>query len=157
VKYTPKEAKFIEAKLRGKSNTEAAKYAGYSQRSAHITGSQLAKKPHIRNAILVTAEDLGITFEKAVKPIIEALEANKVISAVSAGDANGSTMDFVDVPDHSTRLKAASMALDLLGMKHGRKPDDKAKPEDLGRVLQSGDEIELQRAVFRKGDNSNEG
>lgn len=154
--YTEKEAAFIKSKLSGASNTAAAIQAGYSKRSAHITGNQLIKKPHIRRALFLTLEDFGINLEAALKPIQDALTANKVISAVSAGDANGATTDFIDVPDHPTRLKAAGMTLDLLGMKHGAKPTSlpetpQMSPELLA-AMKSGNEVELQRAVWRKVD-----
>ena len=41
----------------------------------------------------------------------EGLEANKVISAKIVGkDADGNTDDFIEVPDHPTRLKAVELA-----------------------------------------------
>jgi len=151
MQFTDKEAKFIEAKLQGKSATEAAKIAGYSHKSAHITGSALMKKEHIREALFVTLEDLGITFQKAVKPISEALQATKLI--VHGKDSEEGWTE--EVPDYTNRLKASSMSLDLLGLKHGHSVNtpsavpDKMTPE-LQAAMKSGDEVELQRAIFRK-------
>lgn len=148
--YTVKEAKFIQAKLAGKSATEAAKIAGYSKKSAHISGSKLMKRSHIQEALFFTLEDLGITFQKAVKPITEALEATRVVIIGNGEEA------MADVqPDHNVRLKASSMALDLLGLKHGHSVSsphsipDTMTPE-LQAAMKSGDEVELQRAIFRK-------
>lgn len=39
------------------------------------------------------------------------LEATKVVSAIIVGkDANSKTTDFIDVPDHPTRMKAVELA-----------------------------------------------
>lgn len=157
--YTPKEAKFIKFKLAGESSTRAAKLAGYSEKSAHVTGNALMKKPHIRDAVLVTLESLGITFQKAVKPVSDALGADKIVirkRTVVRENGDIGEEEFVDTePDHSVRLKASSMALDLLGLKHGHSVNssksvpDKMSPE-LSNALKSGDEVELQRAIFRR-------
>ncbi|MHA3048669.1 terminase small subunit [Acinetobacter sp. ANC 4639] len=44
---TAKMKAFAQAKLQGKSNKEAAVLAGYSERSATMQGSQLAKNPEV--------------------------------------------------------------------------------------------------------------
>lgn len=47
---------------------------------------------------------------KVLQTHAEALEANKVISAKIIGkDADGNTDDFIEVPDHPTRLKAVEL------------------------------------------------
>lgn len=48
-KLTEKQRKFVQAKLQGKSNKEAAIEAGYSERSAGMTGSQLMQNPLIKS------------------------------------------------------------------------------------------------------------
>lgn len=147
---TPKEAKFIEWKLKGQNNTEAAISAGYSVKSARITGSSLMQKPHIREAIGITTEQLGITFYKAVKPITDALEANKISTDKDSGEHFDS-----GIPDHGVRLKASAMALDLLGMRRSLKiPESQnTNPQmnsDLAEAMKNNDTIELQRIAFSK-------
>ena len=50
---TPKQAKFAKAKAQGKNNTDAAMvaYNTTSRKSAARIGSELAKKPHVAQAI----------------------------------------------------------------------------------------------------------
>lgn len=43
------------------------------------------------------------------------LEANKIISAKIIGNANENTDDFIEVPDHPTRLKAVELAYKVKG------------------------------------------
>lgn len=91
----------------------------------------------------------GLTAEKVLKPIAEALNANKMVIVGSGDEA------FVDVqPDHSIRLKAASMAIELLGFKKTNNAIFHAKEDNqaITKALKGMDEVELQRAVFRKGE-----
>lgn len=55
---TAKMKAFAHAKLQGKSNKEAALVAGYSERSATMQGSQLAKNPEV-NAYLASLNNQG--------------------------------------------------------------------------------------------------
>lgn len=48
-KLTEKQRKFVQAKLNGKDNREAAIIAGYSEHSASMTGSQLMNNPRIKD------------------------------------------------------------------------------------------------------------
>jgi len=89
----------------------------------------------------------GLTATKVIKPIVEALEANKSVVMGKDEDA------FVDIqPDHSTRLRAAQLAIELLGLK---KDLEFAQPPNkdnkaLTKALQNADEVELQRIIFNK-------
>jgi len=53
--------------------------------------------------------------EKLFKAHEDALEANKVISAHSAKEATAETDDFIEVPDHAIRLKAAELGYKVKG------------------------------------------
>lgn len=109
-----------------------------------------------KSALIKAMRVYGLNASKVIKPIVEALEATKVISAVSSGDANGATTDFIDVPDHATRLRAAQVAIELLGLKK----DNPTKQKDISKVihksLKAGDEVELQRIIFNKDNSSRE-
>jgi len=65
----------------------------------------------------------GLTLGKIIGVVNDGTEANKVISAMvinKKGDgmkqANSMTKDFIEVPDHPTRLKAAEIAAKWLGI-----------------------------------------
>lgn len=93
----------------------------------------------------------GLTATKVIKPIVEALSASKVISAVNSGDANGATTDFIDVPDHATRLRAAALAIQLLELTKDTKEQQNKTNKLIKESIKKGDEVELQRIVFNKG------
>lgn len=59
-KLTVKQRKFVQAKLQGKSNKDAAIEAGYSERSAGMMGSQLMQNPTIKVCLdSLIQSDLG--------------------------------------------------------------------------------------------------
>lgn len=59
-KLTVKQRKFVQAKLKGKSNKDAALEAGYSERSAGMMGSQLMQNPTIKACLdSLIQSDLG--------------------------------------------------------------------------------------------------
>jgi len=130
---TVKEKLFVKYKLEGDLGTEAAVKAGYSAHSAGTIASDLMARPRIRELLNITLQELGVTFEKAVQPIIEGLQATK----------QNTFTGEIEV-DHATRLKASAMALKLLGK------DNRGNP-DFGRLdLSEIDEVDMQRTVFRK-------
>lgn len=94
----------------------------------------------------------GITATKVIKPIAEALEASKVI--IHNGD-NPDDSWTEEVPDWGVRMKAAAMGIDLLGLK---KSDNKLPKttdgfnKELNTAMKNMNEVELQRAVFKKSD-----
>jgi hypothetical protein len=93
----------------------------------------------------------GLTATKVIKPIADALEAKKLIIHNGDNPDGGWTEEIID---HQTRLKAATMAIELLGLKRpqkaleGLKIDDK----DMKKMFKDSDTVELQRAVFSKAD-----
>lgn len=135
-KLTVKQRKFVRNVAAGMSQAEAARQAGYSARSARQTASETMAIPDVREALLEAMKKAGIDQESISKVVKDAMEANKSISAVVGTDATGKTMDFVDVPDHPTRLKAADMAVDIMGAKAPKKIQaEVTTPEDYLAML----------------------
>jgi len=91
------------------SVTKALKQAGYTETPARFH----QKKTLQRLGIVELCEREGLTDRKIIHTIKGGLDANKVISAVGGKDANGGTVDFVDVPDWGKRLKASELAAKL--------------------------------------------
>ncbi|MBZ9715505.1 terminase small subunit [Deinococcus multiflagellatus] len=56
---SPKERLFVKFKLEKKSHTEAATLAGYSEKTAHVQGSQLLKRLRVWDAYLAGLEANG--------------------------------------------------------------------------------------------------
>lgn len=143
---TVKEKKFIKAKLDGKSNEEAGLIAGAkTPTAARAYASRMSNNVTIQSVIQQELAKLDITPSKVIKVYAEAMQAVKVVIVGKDEDA------FADVqPDHNTRMRAAEKLGDLLGMKV-KAEDTPQQPVKLPpEVLASGDEIELQRAIFRK-------
>lgn len=98
----------------------------------------------------------GLTATKVIKPIADALNADKVVVRKRMVEReNGDVVEeeFVDSePDHNVRLKAAQIGIELLGLKKAKsipnKEDNDSKA--ITKALKGMDEVELQRAVFRK-------
>ena len=98
-----------------------------------------------REALIKAMRVHGLTATKVIKPIADALEATRL------KEVEG---DFFDtgLPDHTIRLKATAMAIELLGLKNPKTPPQNKdnNNEELNKALRNMDEVELQRAVFRK-------
>lgn len=70
-KLTPKQARFVEEYLVDLNATQAAIRAGYSEKTAHVTGHENLKKPEIADAIYKAqqkrSERTGITADRVLK------------------------------------------------------------------------------------------
>lgn len=109
---TIKEKKLVKGVAAGKTKRQAARDAGYvgSDEVVSVTASQTLSKPNVKEALELTLVKHGITLDAAVAPIADALKADKV-HIVGNGDQAMAEI----VPDHSIRLKASGMALNLMG------------------------------------------
>lgn len=58
---------------------------------------------------------MGIDDSKLLTVLNDGLQANKVISARNAKEANAETDDFIEIPDHPTRHKFLETGLKLRG------------------------------------------
>lgn len=112
-KLTPKQAKFVKGIAEGKPAYKAA-LAAYDTDDLNVANAiavENLQKPTIQEAVQKSMEKQGITVDLVVKPIVDGLSAYK-----TGFSKDGDYMEFG--PDHSTRLKASSMALDLMGAKN---------------------------------------
>lgn len=108
-----KEKKYMRERVKGKSMRKAAEASGVSLPTAFRT----EKDPRFKSAMAAALDRAGANEDKIAKTVCEALDANKVISAniINQGgdgmaDAHSQTKDFIDVPDHQVRIKAAELA-----------------------------------------------
>ena len=120
---TIKQRKFLKYVAQGMSGAAAARKAGYSEKAANEIASENLSKPNVREALLKAMEDAGITDERIAQVMKDGLDAKRVISARviyqsgREGQANESTDDFIEVPDHLTRHKYLETAIDVTGAK----------------------------------------
>lgn len=87
-------------------------------------------------------EKAGLGLDRGLKKLDELLECTRPISCIKGKDADGGTVDFVDVPDNPSQAKA----LDMLFTLGDYYPDKKIKQdlrvegiEDILRALDARD------------------
>ena len=126
---TLKQRKFVKAYAKNGGDGQAAAIAaGYSPHSAKsIASDLLTSKTNltVQAALYRLMDRKGLTDTHLLEPIKAGLTADKVISArviirsddptVKLEDATSRTDDFIEVPDHPTRLKAAELGFKLKG------------------------------------------
>jgi hypothetical protein len=84
-----------------------------TEQSAGVLGAKMLGNI----SILPIANAYNLNHERYLKMIDEGLEATKPISALISGkDAGSKDMDFIDVPDHQTRLKYHDKLGKLIGV-----------------------------------------
>jgi phage terminase small subunit len=112
-KLTLREMKYVQAKAKGLSNTQAAMIAtgATSENSAKTLGHRLSTNVNVQEAVAAEFEKQGITMERIIAPIDRALDAQRVVIYGSGDDAFADVVD-----DHNVQLKAASMAAQLMGI-----------------------------------------
>ena len=109
---TPHQTRIVKAKVKAtlknipQREFSKALYPNADPKSAEVLVSRELNKVNVKEALKKALDKHGITIEKATAPIAEGLQAMK---------QNNFTGEFT--VDHSIRLKAASMALDVLGAK----------------------------------------
>lgn len=105
---TPKQARFLSAKLQGKSRPEALKEAGLS---AHTSTSRLEGNPNLRAVLLGSMDKHGLTEDFIVSKMKSGLNAKKVLYATK----DGVISDVKKVPDNETQHKYFRDVLEIRG------------------------------------------
>ena len=119
-KLTTKQRKLIKGVVEGKTQKQAAIDAGYSEKSAETIASQQLAKEQVKATIQDLMEHMGLSDGALLVKHRELLEAQKQISGVQSKggnprDADGGSLEFVDVPDYQIQAKALEMAYKLKG------------------------------------------
>lgn len=110
-KLTVKQTKFVKAYVANDGNGTKAALETYDTTEPTVANAIAVEnllKPSIKEAIENALIKHEITMDSAVKPIADGLKAIKYYEDNEDGTATVQ-------PDHSTRLKASSMALKLMG------------------------------------------
>lgn len=156
---------FIKAKAQGLNNTEAALKAGSKNKaSAKVSGYNLAHSVDIQAQLTNELLKQDITLANALKPISLGLNAGETITTYATTES-GTTLYNDDgtpvikkeefIPNLGVQLRASAMALDLLGVKkldNSPTPDNSTNSKEIQKALKNGDEVELQRILFKKRD-----
>jgi phage terminase small subunit len=110
---TLKERKFVKEYAKDGNGTRAASevYDVSNNNSAAVIASQNLSRLNIYDVL----DRAGVTDDKIAETIGEGMQANKPISAVGGRDASEASVDFIDVPDWPSRLKATELASKMKG------------------------------------------
>ena len=108
---TIKEKKFVKEYLKTGNATEAAVrvYDATSRASAAAIGGENLQKLTFPELM----DEMGITDDKLIGVLDEGLGATRNISAIAGTEANGGTVDFVEVPDYQVRHRYLETGLKL--------------------------------------------
>ena len=106
---TPQQIAIVNGKAQGKTQAEIGHevYPNQTPGAAAVSVSRQLRKANVQDELQAALAQRGITIDRAVAPIAEALEATR-----PATDTRHET------PDYAVRLRAADMALKLLVPTH---------------------------------------
>lgn len=145
-KLSIKERRLIEARLAGKTKTEAADYAGYvvapktKTKNLCTLATRRLERPEVKQALTVLLEQYNLGIDRLLRKISEGTDATKVVALVAIPiqktgeesksgnelqDASEQTQNYAEVPDMPTRLNYIKTALAL----HGLPDKDKGEGE----------------------------
>lgn len=124
---TPKEIKLVKGIASGKTKQKAAleAYDASTPEIASSVATNALKKVNVQEALAEAFAKHGITIDAATKPIADGLKATKTVivrDKAATPEESGNSAFADEVPDHPTRLKAAGMAFNLMGV--GRQTGD---------------------------------
>ncbi len=146
-KLTIKDHKILKGKLAGKTSKEIARDVGYKNPDTNgaVTVRQRLQKPTLQAALHKELARQGITLEKIVKPIAEALEASEPIYT-KAGEYVG------DKINHSVRLQASDRAAKYLGIDKANDSNGAGtlSPAEIEELASTSDEVTLSQLVFKR-------
>ena len=100
--------KVAEGLARGLSEREAVRQAGYSPMTADTKGYAIVKRPMVQSALTEALERQGVTFDRILRPAIDALDATVVVRTI-AGPIE------TKLPGHRMRLEAHDRLVSLYG------------------------------------------
>ncbi|MDR4468335.1 MAG: terminase small subunit [Nitrospira sp.] len=122
-KLSRKDRQIKTAKNLGKGLSPVAAMieAGYSESYARSQGYAVAKRPYIRSLLTDAIErvlaEQNKAFDDIVRPFVEALDAPVIVKSHTEGIAcvakDPETQEVI--PDHDTRMKAATHIVNLMG------------------------------------------
>lgn len=121
MKLTIKQKRFADEYIITGNATEAAKRAGYSEKTCSVIGDENLRKPNIKKYIddrMAQLEDATIAKEKEVLQYLTAVlrgeSSSEIVVVEGIGDGASEARRMEKAPDEKERLKAA----ELLGKRY---------------------------------------
>lgn len=137
---SPKQKRIVDLKIKGMKSKDIGKieYPTATPGSQEALVSRELAKPlvakYVEQSKLLALQEYKITWDTIIAPIADALQATKQNQFTGEVDA-----------DHSIRLSASRRAQELL-----QSIKEETTPLNVTQ-LEPGDEVELTKAIFRKG------
>jgi hypothetical protein len=100
--------KIAEGLAQGLTQVKAVEEAGYSPMTAQKKAYAIVKRPMVQTALTEALERQGMTFDRILKPVVDALDAT-VVARTLAGPIK------TKLPDHRIRLEAQGRLVSLYG------------------------------------------
>jgi len=120
---TTKQKMFLKEYFKTGNGTRSAMKVYNCKNVASASALASETLASLKDVVRPMMEMKGLTLGRIIDVVNDGTDANKVISAMvvnKKGDgmkqANSMTKDFIEVPDHPTRLKAAEIAAKWLGI-----------------------------------------
>lgn len=121
MKLRPKQKRFADEYIITGNATEAARRAGYSEKTCSVIGDENLRKPNIKKYIddrMAQLEDATIAKEKEVLQYLTAVlrgeSSSEIVVVEGIGDGASEARRMEKAPDEKERLKAA----ELLGKRY---------------------------------------
>ena len=100
--------KIAEGLAQGLTQVKAVEEAGYSPMTAQKKAYDIVKRPLVQSALTEALERQGMTFDRILKPVVDALDAT-IIARTLAG------LVKTKLPDYRIRLEAHGRLVSLYG------------------------------------------
>ena len=100
--------KIAEGLAKGLTQMKAVEEAGYSPMTGQKKAYAIVKRPMVQTALTEALERQGMTFDRILKPVVDALEAT-VIARTVEGPVK------TKLPDHRIRLEAHDRLVNFYG------------------------------------------
>lgn len=106
---------FVEAYIANGGNaTEAAKSAGYSEKTAGSMGHELLKRPEISSEIEKRAQETAKKYELTTDLVVKSIVQELTFDPAKLYQAGGQLKDITEL-DEDTRMALASVEFEQLG------------------------------------------
>lgn len=116
-KLTPKQAKFVRGIAEGKTNTDSAleAYDTDSYETAAVIATENLKKPNVQQAVELARVKLGITPERALKPIDDALNSDDLEMRLKGSDRALKIMGIANKDNSGTSIQFNQIQINQKG------------------------------------------
>lgn len=104
-----REQQAVEEYVKGKSQVQACKDAGYTPLTAEKKAYAILNRPLVQSALTAALFDAGISFRDIMQPVKDGLAATRVTSG------SDGKLRTTHLPDHKIRLESHDRAVALMG------------------------------------------